>query len=315
MNSQTLTNNSQIWLQIFWETLFCIMKISRRAFLTRSHFSNQSSLKSPLEHETRNAWKFQNLIMPSDYHVFLFFVDHTQTATAHISSSLPQNYCCLDQKVTLGWDHKEYLLPVTPCPEKVEGVSFGKVAKHIPVPHRAIVLASGCPEGWWERREGVAHYIGSPESPRRQHAIWTHSLLINRAALVNRVELNVMIVNKKTDYFNRVSVYFDTLWYSIFPSFKLVFWPVWVNYSNPDLFSDKKRSSFLQCLNISLCSPCWRRYKRVHFTSNRTFLDLFIRVHCTMKTCCNFQNSKLPPSYHLLKQTENEEVNVIIPKE
>lgn len=71
------------------------MKISRRVFLTRSHFSNQSSLKSPLEHETRNAWKFQNLIMPSDYHVFLFFVDHTQTATAHISSSLPQNYCCV----------------------------------------------------------------------------------------------------------------------------------------------------------------------------------------------------------------------------
>lgn len=31
------------------------------------------------------------------------------------------------------------------------------------------------------------------------------------------------------------------------------------------------------------------------------FLDLFIRVHCTMKTCCNFQNSKLPPSDHLLK--------------
>lgn len=88
--------HSQTWLHIFWETLFCIMKISQRAFLTRSHFSNQSSLKSPLEHETRNTWKFQLFSKP--HHALwlpCIFVDHTQTATAHISSSLPQNYCCV----------------------------------------------------------------------------------------------------------------------------------------------------------------------------------------------------------------------------
>lgn len=202
------------------------MKISQRAFLTRSHFSNQSSLKSPLEHETRNTWNFQaffqNLIMPSDYHVFLFITHKLSALNLHctdLASSLPRNDCCVGIKRSHWTEVIKSICSLVLLAQR--GLRVSRLAK-LPDTFQShtgpLFSLLGAQRGDGKGGRGVAHYIGSPESPRRQHAIWTHSLLINRAALVNRVELNVMIVNNKTDSFNRVSVYFDTLWYLVSPA-------------------------------------------------------------------------------------------------
>lgn len=93
--------NSQTWPHFFWEALFCIMKISQRAFLPRSYFSNQFA------QITTQAWNkehmrvstffflFQNLIIPSVIaSSFLFHWSHT------ISTKLPLQVIC--PKITYG---------------------------------------------------------------------------------------------------------------------------------------------------------------------------------------------------------------------
>ncbi len=60
------------------------------------------------------------------------------------------------------------------------------------------------------------------------------------------------------------------------------------------------------CLSISLCSPMLTSWhKRVHSMKNLILLELFRRVHCTMKVYCHLKNLKLPPQRPI---AENEEV-------
>lgn len=80
--SNTLKTTAKYCCKFSEKRCFASWKSVRGRFWA-DHISVISSLKSPLNHETRNTWKFwlffQKLIMPSDYHVFLFFVDHTQS--------------------------------------------------------------------------------------------------------------------------------------------------------------------------------------------------------------------------------------------
>lgn len=147
----------------------------------------------------------QNLIIPSVI-TSSFLLHWLHTSDQHLTttaSSLRLNYFCVG--IRSHWSEViKSNCPLVLLAQKVEGVLFGRATGHIPVPHRAIVLTPGCPEGWWERREGAAH---NTESPWRQYAIWAHLLLISRAALVQCYDI------EQNRCFNRVLVYFEKLWY------------------------------------------------------------------------------------------------------